>query len=254
MAINEVFPNPTVKKVVFEVKFPNLFYIESKIGDLQLKVIERFPESALLHRRQLFFADLGPDTKLDDIALGAEPDTSKKLWQFRSPNKCILNVQTSSLDISSEVHKTYNLGESEKFRDMICFVVDAFLQIAPVPIFTRIGLRYIDHCPIPTKENRVFQEWYNSVFPLDRFSLADATEMDSKVVAKKGDAYIRYVESLQQSDGVYYLLMDFDGFQANVDPKNYLAVTDVLHQLISDEFERSIRQPVFEYMRKQAGA
>ena len=31
MAINEVFPNPTVKKVIFQIRFPNLFFIESKI-------------------------------------------------------------------------------------------------------------------------------------------------------------------------------------------------------------------------------
>lgn len=38
MPINEVFVNPTVKQVIFQVKFPNLFFIESKIGDIQLKI------------------------------------------------------------------------------------------------------------------------------------------------------------------------------------------------------------------------
>jgi len=41
MAIAEIFPNPTVKSVFFEVRFPNLFYLEAKIGDLQLKVLAR---------------------------------------------------------------------------------------------------------------------------------------------------------------------------------------------------------------------
>ena len=28
---DEVFPNPTVKEVVFEIRFPSLFYMESRI-------------------------------------------------------------------------------------------------------------------------------------------------------------------------------------------------------------------------------
>jgi hypothetical protein len=40
MAIEEVFPNPTVKQVAFEIRFPNLFYLESKIGELQVKIME----------------------------------------------------------------------------------------------------------------------------------------------------------------------------------------------------------------------
>jgi len=45
MQINEVFPNPTVKQVIFQIRFPNLFYLESKIGEYQLKIMQRFPES-----------------------------------------------------------------------------------------------------------------------------------------------------------------------------------------------------------------
>ena len=36
--MGEIYPNPTVKRVIFQARFPNLFYLESKIGDLQLLV------------------------------------------------------------------------------------------------------------------------------------------------------------------------------------------------------------------------
>ena len=55
---DEIFPNPTVKQVVFQIVFPNLFYIENKIGELQLKIMTEFPESTLLHRRQFAWADI----------------------------------------------------------------------------------------------------------------------------------------------------------------------------------------------------
>jgi hypothetical protein len=45
---DEVFPNPTVKTVIFQIRYPNLFYIESRIGDIQVKIMDDFPESSLL--------------------------------------------------------------------------------------------------------------------------------------------------------------------------------------------------------------
>lgn len=52
MVIGEVFPNPTVKQVVFQITFPHLFYMEQKIGELQVKIMRMFPKSSLLYRRQ----------------------------------------------------------------------------------------------------------------------------------------------------------------------------------------------------------
>ena len=68
MAIDEVFQNPTVKQVIFQIRFPNLFYMESRIGDYQLKIMNDFPESSLLHRRGVLIASLAPDARSLNIA------------------------------------------------------------------------------------------------------------------------------------------------------------------------------------------
>jgi hypothetical protein len=65
MVINEVFPNPTVKQVIFQIRYPNLFYIENKIGDFQLKVMREFPESALIMKQRVIFAEFGPNVTID---------------------------------------------------------------------------------------------------------------------------------------------------------------------------------------------
>ena len=249
MSIDEVFPNPTVQRVIFQINFPNLFYIENKIGDLQMRIMKEFPESSLLFRRQIVFADMGPDTILDSVV---EPDKemSKKIWQFRSKKKYLLNVLSNSLDITSEYHKTYNLGAGDKFRDIIQFVCDNFLDVTSVSVLNRIGLRYIDECPLPSKDNAAFAEYYNSVFPIERFNLAFADEMDFKTVVKRGDYHLRYIESLKKKDDEYKLILDFDGFAKDVDPKDYLNVTDILHTIISGEYEATIKGPVYEYMRQ----
>lgn len=252
MTIEEIFPNPTVKQVIFQIRFPNLFYMENKVGDLQVKIMEKFPQSRLLIRKQVVFADIGPEVKLADIQnnLGLDEETGRKVWQFESDKNFQLNVLSNSLDITSQYHKTYNLEGSDKFRDIIEFVLDHFLKITSIPIINRIGLRYIDECPIQSKDNDTYRSYYDSAFPLDRFNLSDVTEMDFKTVIKRGEYYLRYIESFQKKGDEYKLILDFDGFAVDIPSKDYLRVTDDLHTIISDEYERTIKEPVYEYMRQ----
>jgi len=251
MTISEVFPNPTAKQVIFQIKFPNLFYMENKIGDLQLKIMEKFPQSSLLFRRQIVFADIGPGAKLESIPSDLEEETGKKIWQFKSSKNFQLDVLSDSLDISSQYHKTYNLEGGDKFRDIIEFVLNRFFEVVSIPIINRIGFRYIDECPIPSKDNSTFTSYYKSVFPIKRFNLADVNEMDFKTVIKKGEYYLRYVESLQKVGGEYKLILDFDGFAENINSKDYLIITDNLHTMIIEEFEKTIKKPVYQYMRQK---
>ena len=121
-----------------------------------------------------------------------------------------------------------------------------------VPIITRIGLRYIDECPIPTKNNETFKNYYNSVFPLDRFKLEDSDQMLFQATVKRDKYYLRYVEKLLVLDNNNYkLVLDFDGSAADINPENCLKVTDDLHDIILNEFETTIREPVYELMRKK---
>jgi len=253
MSINEVFPNPTVKQVLFQIRFPNLFYMENKMGELQLKIMEEFPQSALLFRRQILFADVGPETKLEDIPSDSDKETGKKIWRFESDKNFKLNVLNDSLDITSEYHKTYNLEGGDKFRDIIKFVLDHFFEVTSIPIINRIGLRYIDECPIPSKDNSAFRSYYNSSFPLDRFNLVDVSQMDFKTVVRKGEYHLRYNESLQKINDEYKLILDFDGFAESIASEDCLTITDNLHTMISEEYERTIKEPVYEYMQRSGG-
>jgi len=200
-------------------------------------------------------ADLPPGATLDDVSANKEDVGTQKIWQFRSPKNYAFDVQTNRLAITSEYHKTYNLGQGDRFREVIQYVMDAFLSVTGVPILTRIGLRYLDECPLPAKDNVSLSNYYDTSFPLSRFSIADATEMRFQTVVKTQDAFFRYAETLlNMADGSNKLLLDFDGFREKISARDYLAVTDQLHNIISDEFEKTIKQPVYDFMRKPRGA
>lgn len=250
MAINEVFANPTAKKVIFQIRFPNLFFIESKIGELQMSIIDKFPESALLFVRHVVFADVGPNEKLEELRDNSSPEQGRKVWQFNSPLGYQLNVLTDSLDISSNFHKTYkNPNSTNRFRDIIEHVLEPFLAITRLPTISRVGFRYIDECPFSEKTTESFYNHFNSCFSINRFSIEDSTEYQYTAAVKSGDYFLRYIEKLDLQSNPPKLILDFDGFAQNIDAKNILLCTDNLHDLILAEFEKTIKEPIYKYMR-----
>ncbi|MDD4178856.1 MAG: TIGR04255 family protein [Candidatus Margulisbacteria bacterium] len=251
MAITEVFENPTVKDVIFQIIFPNLFFIGNKIGDFQMKIMKDFPDSSLIFRRQLVFVNTGSIGKSVEL-----PETenneqiSKKIWSFRSPRNVELNVLCDSLDIHSTSHKTYNNPTSDyKFRDTIKFVIDNFIEITNIPLITRMGLRYTDECPVFKKDKKTFSESFNSAFNWDKFDISKVRTMRLSATVEKGECNLNYAESLTKINDEYKLIMDFDAFTSNIKSQDYLATADHLHDVISGEFENSIKAPIFTYMK-----
>lgn len=245
MEPNEVFSNPTVERVIFEIRFPNLFGMQNIIGDLQMKIIKEFPESALIHKQQIVFTEVNEEGSFPKPPTGDEPGI-RKIWQFKSPKKIQLDIQTDRLSLTSEHHKTYI-----EFRKVIENVMESLINILPIPILHRIGLRYIDKCPIPNMlNNAAFQEYYQTVFPLDRFDIQNTQEMYFVTVTKRDEHLLVYRESLllNITPPSYYL--DFDGSSTEVKTDDYLQTTDALHRIISESYNRTIKEPVKEYMRK----
>lgn len=247
MPKTEIFSNSTVKQVIFQIRYPNLFYIESKIGDIQLELMEMFPETELIFRRHLIIATPGSSSQPPEYEK-EEADT-KKIWNFKNERGFELNIASDSLSITSSLHKTYDKDGEDKFREVIKHVVDTFLSFVKIPVISRIGFRYIDECPLPRRDNDTFNKLFNSCFPVTRFPVENTTEMDFKTVIKSGEYLLRYVESLQTGGDKHFLIMDFDGFANNIKTTDYLKTTDALHKMIVDEYFRSLKEPFIEYMR-----
>jgi len=252
MPINEVFPNPTVKKVIFQVRYPNLFYVSQKVGDFQLAIMDLFPNSALAYRARAMFINASPE-HLQDLATrvseGEDDDARDRIWEFSTLDEMTkVELHTDRLTIVSEEHKTYQL-----FRDVIQTVVDAFLdRVVRVPKFTRMGLRYIDDCPVPGLEHDKFTEWYNTTLPLNRFCLLDSELLQVRAQATFGANRLLFSETLSRdAAGQPSLVLDFDGYATDVQTEGWLERADALHELILAEYERSVREPVYEYMRKE---
>lgn len=252
MPENELFLNPTVKQVIFQIRYPNLFYLESRIGEFQIEILEHFPNSSLSIRKPIFFADLGSEAKIENLPENMrDTEGARKIWNFSSPKNYDLHVMNDSLDIASNYHKTYDNKDVEtRFRDIIEFVVNKFLLIMKVPIITRIGLRYIDECPLPKKNNETYSNFYNSAFNMEKYTLDEALEMEFKTVVSRDKFSLRYVEMLIKEGENYKVILDFDAFSQSIRANEYLDVTDKLHEIVASEYLRTIKEPVKESMRK----
>jgi uncharacterized protein (TIGR04255 family) len=245
----EVFPYPTVKQVIFEIRYPNLFSIENKMGEFQEKIISEFPDSQAMIRRQIVFADVGPEGKLMSIPDVFGEGMGKKVWIFKSKQQHEVNVSTNSLSITSSHHKTYQNPRADKFRDVIESVLSNFFGTVSVPIIKRIGLRYVDECPLPSKNNETLRKFYNSTFPIGRYPIKDAEGIYFEITTKRKNHNLIYRERLAKQNEQYILFLDFDGFENEIPAKDYLKVTDELHEIIEEEYFKTIKEPVLNYMR-----
>jgi len=247
MGVNELFPKPTVKQVIFQIRFPNLFYMESKIGDFQVQVMDEFPNTQLLIEREIQIARtiLRPEEVLDKDTPGL-----RKIWRFESLNGTTLNVKNDSLDLSSQHHKSYNHGDAEyRFRDAIEKVLNAFHATVRIPVINRVGLRYIDKCPLKERTNEELSRCYNTSLNFSQFPIEQSTEIQHLVRTAKGDSFLRLLEKLETDGDRTHLLIDADAYRERIDSSNTLEVTDNLHGILSDAFESIIKEPIKQYMR-----
>jgi len=244
----EVFQYPTVKEVDFEIRFPHLFLIENKIGEFQEGIASEFPESQLVLERPMVITSTGFEGKSERIP-EPEPSISRKSWVFKSEKGYELRVSTNTLTIISGHHKTYNNPAGDRFRDIISLATDNLFRIVKIPILKRIGLRYTDECPLPSKDNATLTKFYNSTFPSNRFPISDAEGSYFQITTKRKNHNLIFREALVKQDDKYKLILDFDGFETQVQSADMQKVTDELHSIIEEEYFNIVKDPLREYMR-----
>lgn len=180
---NEVFKNPTVVEVAYEARFPPLFYINQKIGDFQLEIIDEFPKSS-----QQVLSSVTFDA--DGIALKDETNKPVLNWVFESNDeKTKIIVKQNSLIITSKEFKSYDSYPENKFRDVISLAINKFRQHVPIKNFNRIGLRYIDRCPLDELTNEYFAKFYKPVIDISRYGLENLIDSLIQIRMKKPPHY-----------------------------------------------------------------
>lgn len=245
---DRVFTNPVVDKVFFQIRFPTLFYIEGRIGDLQSKLMTQFPEASLQISRT--FALVSRESK-SSVASDDNADMVEKIWTFESKDGVQVEVKRSSLTLVSQRHKSYRSGPV-KFRESIEFVLAAFKSVIDIPIVQRLGLRYVDICPIPDSTRETLKSWFNTTLPIERFDPENSQKLLTHVESTTPECSLRFIE-LFKSDGATgpTVTLDFDASINDIAFTEVLEKTDTLHGCIRRAFETAANPPLKEYMERQ---
>lgn len=239
-----IYPNPTLKQVIFQIRFPNLFFIESKIADIQLAIFEKFPESEVLIQQTIPF---GVSAQSSDAQ---SPVPIAKIWQFSNPSGYSLKISTDSLSIDSTTHKAYYQSNGiTSFREIIEYCLDGFGQAVKLPFISRVGLRYIDEVPLFDKNNETFNACFNSSLNTNKFSIEEVDEMSVRLHKHINSEYrFIYQEQIKQNSKSSSVMLDFDAYKERVLFADVLSITDQLHKIVHDEFFNTIREPIVKFM------
>lgn len=252
MAANEVFPTPLVKQVAFEIRFPNLFFLESRIGEFQVQVMKDFPQSDLaLRRNVMIIAGNAESPQLQELAKQQSSEAIEKIWQFKAESGMRLEISTRNLVLVSEKHSSYHEGE-KSFRSIVDKVLSEFFNLTQLPIVLRVGLRYTNECPLFDRTTKTFDECYDSILPVDRFGLENLSQANCVAVAKTDEMQIQRMETLRFSTpSGDILVLDLDASAENIASDKVITTPDKLHDLVAKEFRDAIGRPVIEYMREK---
>jgi uncharacterized protein (TIGR04255 family) len=243
----EIFQFPSVKEVDFEIRFPHLFIIENKIGEFQEGIIAEFPDSQIILEKQMMFTNTGIEGELEKVP-DAEP-VIRKSWLFKSEKGYEVKIATNLLIVTSHHHKTYDNAGGDNFRNIVSLVTKNLFKIVKIPILKRVGLRYIDECPLPSKDNATFEKFFNSTLPIKRFPITEVENSYFQITTNRKNHKLIFREALVQKGEKYNLTLDFDGFENQVPNSELMNVTDELHAIIDDEYFSLINDPFKEYMR-----
>lgn len=240
------FQNPLVKQIFFEIRFPSLFSIENKIGDFQLQIVEKFPQSTLLFRRQIVFTDLGPEVKAEDFEQNFDKGLSKKVWQFKSDLGKI-DITTDSIVIASSKINKYS--GTDGYRDLLEYVLSRFFNVMSIPLIKRIGLRYINEFEIGEMSSSKFNSLIKSSLPISRFTVENSNEMSCRIVAKINENNLTVHEAILTKNNKKTWILDLDSYMLDKESADYLAVADALHTVIKREFFKTIKSAIYSIMR-----
>jgi len=251
--IDMKYENDFLTDVIFRVDFPKILDLDIKkpTAEFQKKIFERFPIMDEAIKKKVKYQLGAEEAEINDY--------NELLWKFsdKEDNK---KVFISSVHISIEYSKYENF--EELFND-IEQVFRAFIDLYPVAVARRIGLRFVNQIEI--KEGNPF-DWDNLLDP----SLVSVTNG----FTSKDDKVLRNMHLLQLKEGDYdfkfqygmfnsgypnpisrrEFILDYDCSIKNVDDINEIfKIAKESHKIVKKWFEKSIRKGLRDIMGVKDG-
>ena len=145
--LEEIFPNPSIREVAFEVRFAPRLRVVPEIWRVQEKLAETYTEVAEESAPQ-------PDGRILQVYVFSNPSARR-----------IIKVSQENFIV---IFNTY--GSFEDFKKESLARVQDFSSQFEVKTYHRAGLRYVNHIELPAQDGvRLLQRYVNVPVDFSRF-------------------------------------------------------------------------------------
>lgn len=244
-----IYSKDPLIEVVFQCRFPKFLPIESEPpSEFQKRIIQRYP---VYEQRSVFQIMLATSAQE-----GLQPAAEGRLHIFTSADK----IWTITLSGDSISVTTRKYTRWEDFSERSRFALTNFLEVYPLPIFTRVGLRYQNLI----RRHELGLEatpWSQLLKPHIAGELSEGSIVEEDFVAKTNISTIKLADGdllgfrhglviHKETQKMAYLL-DGDFYneeQRTTDPDGTLSVANRLHTNSGRLFRWCISSPLHEAM------
>lgn len=240
--------HPPLSQVAFEVNFPNSFAVETEVAKYQQRVQAFYPESSAEYIVRLPTA----------VAFGKPPkQDSASLIPMRS--FVFQNLQHSRVVRVSVVNFTFVVTDYLHFEDYLEALTAAIVpavEIFQLQNANRIGLRYINHIPIPGKGAETeYQKYVRSSINVDflsgRIPSSFLTEVSLDLGSAKGLTVRSGLLPAEPDRSARTYLLDIDCFspgQVALSTQDIKQLLSDYHDAIETQFLRTVTEPYLKHM------
>jgi uncharacterized protein (TIGR04255 family) len=248
-AASKPLRHPPLSQVAFEVNFPNSFAVETGIAAYQQRAESLYPKSSAEYILRL------PAT----VAFGKPTkQVSTELTPMRS--FVFQNSKGSRIVRVSVVNFTLLVTDYLHFEDYVSSLTAAFapaIEIFQLHDIERIGLRYVNQIPIPSKDAEVqYKKYVRSPLSAEAFSGHVASNFLTEIALDLDSTRKLTIRSgllpLQAGEPTRTYLLDFDcyslGGSAPLLGENLASLLEQYHEAIETEFTRAVTDKYWKYM------
>lgn len=223
---DEIFPNPPIKSVSCEIRFPTLLKIKDSIRDFQSIIRKGFPD---------YYSQKMPRVSKGGMVI------DETWWVFKSYDE----TQTLRIKNSSIVLTFNKYNEFEPFFNIIKKYFNEFFNRNEIDTFSRIGLRYTNREDFDNKVPNLKKLMDYFTFENFKFKEIDKFENFNIQFNKKMNGYYLNItkEYGKNPENKYSLMFDFDSYiTGEIKKGEYINIIADLHHNILKTFHNNITE------------
>jgi len=228
--LSEIFANPSVREVAFELRFTPRLRINAEVWKIQDSLADSYPTVSQEVQPQA-------DGRLLQLQVFANPESGRSIKASQENFVVVFN----------------RYGSFEEFKDEAFLRCEVFAREFSIQSFQRVGLRYVNHIELGAGQGvRDLQRYVNLPVDFERFDPASIEQLLTEFRLALGEHKITIRGALiripGKPEGLF--ILDFDCYTlAPVEVGSLPTLMDEFHRKIQVQFLEHIREEYKQVMR-----